>query len=171
MVDVLAIIGRSDSRLLTPHAGDHRWFVVRNVAIALGKAGRLAAIPVLRSLTKHQDARVRVEAIRALAAVDADATLGDVVAAFHDPDRRVRQAAVSLLRACSSPEVVTRLTDVVRLGKISALEAERLVEVIGERRDDAARMALEDIASRRGRSGAPKAVRSAAKRQLARRAQ
>ncbi|MCJ7725107.1 MAG: HEAT repeat domain-containing protein [Acidimicrobiia bacterium] len=170
MVDVLATIGRSESRLLVPHASDHRWFIVRNVAIALGRAGRLATIPVLRSLIGHEDARVRVEAIRGLAAVDSEATLGDVVAAFQDSDRRVRQAAVSLLRACPSPEVVTRLSEVVRLGKVNALEAERLVEVIGERRDDAARLALEDIANRRGRSRAPKAIRSAAKRQLARRA-
>ena len=60
MVDVLTLIGRSDSRLLTPHISDHRWFVVRNVAIALGRSGRLAMIPVLRTLLSHDDARVRV---------------------------------------------------------------------------------------------------------------
>ncbi len=170
MVDVLTLIGRADSRLLTPHVADHRWFIVRNVAIALGRSGRLAAIPVLRSLLSHEDARVRVEAARGLAAVDGDAAVGDLVAALQDSDGRVRQVAVSLLRACPSPEVATRLVDVVTSGKMHAVEAERLIEVIGERKDEAARKALEQIVGRRGRRGAPKAIRAAAKRQLARRA-
>ena len=93
---------------------------------------------MLRNLYKHDDARVRVEAIRGLAAIDGDATVGDLVAAFADPDRRVRQVAVSLMRACPSPEIVTRLTDVVVSGKVGSAEAERLVEVIGERKDAAA---------------------------------
>ncbi|MBU1226537.1 MAG: HEAT repeat domain-containing protein [Actinobacteria bacterium] len=170
MVDVLTMIGRSDSRLLAPHIGDHRWFIVRNVAIALGHSGRLATIPVLRNLLSHEDARVRVEAARGLATVDSEASVGDLITALSDPDGRVRQVAVSLLRACPSPDVVTRLSTVVVTGKISGPEAERLVEVIGERKDEAAREALEQIVARRGRHGAPKAIRVAAKHQLERRA-
>jgi len=170
MVDVLTVIGRSDSRLLTAYVGDHRWFIVRNLAIALGRSGRLATIPALHSLADHEDARVRVEALRGLAAVDGDAALGDLIGAFHDDDRRVRQVAVSLLRACASPDVATRLADVLRSGRLATAESERLVEVIGERTDASVQGTLEDLASRRGRSGASKAVRHAAKRELARRA-
>jgi len=170
MVDVLTLIGRSDSRLLTPHVSDHRWFIVRNVAIALGRSGRLATIPVLRNLLSHGDARVRVEAVRGLASFDGDGSVTDMVSALYDPDGRVRRVAVSLLRACPSPSVVVRLVDVVTAGKVATADAERLVEVIGGRKDDASRLALEEIASRRGRKGTPKAVRAAAKSQLARRA-
>lgn len=125
---------------------------------------------MLRNLYKHDDARVRVEAIRGLAAIDGDATVGDLVAAFTDSDRRVRQVSVSLMRACPSPEIVTRLTDMVVSGRVGSAEADRLVEVIGERKDAAAAAALEEIASRRGRKGAPKSARVAARQQLARRA-
>lgn len=169
MVDVLTVIGRADTRLLAAHAADHRWFIVRNVAIALGRSGRLAAFPPLRGLAGHEDARVRVEALRGLAAIDGEGAVPDLVAAFEDSDRRVRQAAVSLLRACPSPDVVTRLADAIRSGRLGGIEAERLVEVIGERRDDDATAALEELASRRGRGGAPKAARRAARQQLARR--
>jgi len=170
MVEVLTLIGRSDSRLLTPHLSDSRWFIVRNVAIALGKSGRPAIIPALRSLLAHEDARVRVEALRGLAYIDCEATVADLVGGYRDSDRRVRQVAISLLRACPSPDVVTRLSAVIATGKLNTAEAERLIEVIGERSDDAARQALEQISSRRGRAGVAKAVREAAKRQLARRA-
>ena len=171
MVDVLTVIGRSDSRLLTAYVGDHRWFIVRNVAIALGRSGRLATIPALHSLADHEDARVRVEALRGLAAIDGDAALGDLISAFYDDDLRVRQVAVSLLRACASPGVATRLADVLRSGRLGTAESERLVEVIGERKGASVQGTLEDLASRRGRLGAAKAVRLAAKRELARRAQ
>ena len=167
MVDVLSHIGRSDSRLLTPHAGDHRWFVVRNLAIALGRSGRLATIPTLRTVGEHADARVRVEAVRGLAAIDPEASLPDVMGALADPDPRVRGVAVSLLRACPSPQVISRVTDLVMNEKVHADQAERLVEVIAERREEAAREALETIATTRGRKGAPKPVRSAARRSLA----
>jgi hypothetical protein len=170
MVDVLALIGRSDSRLLVPHASDHRWFVVRNVAIALGRSGRLATIPTLRSLCSHSDARVRAEALRGLSAVDPEATLPDILAALFDPDARVRQVVVSLLRASPSSDVPARLAEVVMHGKVSVPEAERLVEVIGQRREPGALAALEQIAVTRGRKGAAKPVRAAAKRRLARRA-
>ncbi|MCB2224740.1 MAG: HEAT repeat domain-containing protein [Actinobacteria bacterium] len=169
-VDVLAMVGRSDTRLLTSYVGDHRWFIVRNVAIALGRSGRLATIPVLRSLMRHEDARVRVEALRGVAAVDADAAVADLAGAFRDPDRRVRQVAISLLRACPSREVVLRLSQLVTSGAVGGLEAERLIEVIGERSDEGVDAALEDIASRRGRGTVSKAARQAAKRELARRA-
>jgi hypothetical protein len=169
MVDVLTVIGRSDSRLLAGHVTDHRWFIVRNVAIALGKSGRLTAFPVLRTLTAHEDPRVRVEALRGLTAIDDEGAVTDLVEAFEDGDRRVRLAAVSLLRACPSRGVVVRLSAVVRSGRLGGIESVRLVEVIGERNTSAAAAALEEIASRRGHGKAPKAARRAAKQQLARR--
>jgi len=171
LVDMLTVIGRSDSRLLIAYVGDHRWFIVRNVAIALGRTGRLATIPSLRSLAGHEDARVRVEALRGLAVVDGDSVVGDLVAAFRDGDRRVRQVAVSLLRASPNPGVAARLADVLRSGRLGADESERLVEVIGERKDASINGVLQDLASRRGREGAARQVRLAAKRELARRAQ
>ena len=170
LIDMLTVIGRSDSRLLIAYVGDHRWFIVRNIAIALGRTGRLATIPSLRSLVGHEDTRVRVEALRGLAAIDGDSAVGDLIAVFRDGDHRVRQVAVSLLRASPSPEVATRLADVLRSGKLGAEESERLVEVIGERKDASADGILADLASRRGREGAARQVRLAAKRELARRA-
>jgi len=170
LVDMLIVIGRSDSRLLIAYVGDHRWFIVRNVAIALGRTGRLAAIASLRSLIGHEDARVRVEALRGLAALDGDSVVGDLVGVFRDGDRRVRQVAVSLLRASPSSEVAARLADVLRSGNLGADESERLVEVIGERKDASVNGILDDLASRRGRGGAARQVRLVAKRELARRA-
>jgi len=170
LLEVLAVIGRTDTRLLVGHIADHRWFIVRNLAIALGRSGRLAAIPPLRSLGGHQDPRVRVEALRGLATIDADACAADLAGGYQDPDRRVRQAAVSLLRACPSREVVPRLVDLIRNGRLGLLEAERLVELIGERREAAAQAALEELAARRRRGGVPRAIRRIARLQLERRA-
>jgi hypothetical protein len=165
MVDILAVIGRADSRLLTAYVGDSRWFIVRNLAIALGRTGRLAVVSSLRGLLEHRDARVRVEALRSVAAVDGDRVMPDLAAALEDRDPRVRRAAVTLLRASPNPQVVPMLSTVLRSGKLGQSEAERLVEVLGERRDPAARAVLEEMASKRG-FGSARMLRDAARRAL-----
>lgn len=170
LVDMLGLIGRSDSRLLIAHVADHRWFIVRNVAIALGHTGRLAAMPPLRSLLDHEDHRVRVEALRGLAAIDNDAAVSDLVRAFADPNPRVRQATVSLLRASPSDQVVPMLASVVEAGRLGHSETERLVEVIAERRDPAAVEVLERLAGKRMSFGSARVARDTARRELMRRA-
>lgn len=170
LVEILGLIGRSDSRLLTAHIGDHRWFIVRNLAIALGRTGRLAAIPALRSLLDHDDHRVRVEVLRSLAALDNEAAVPDLVRAFGDGNPRVRQATVSLLRASPSGQVIPLLAPVIEGGVLGPAETARLVEVIGERSDPAASQVLQRLAARRVAFGSAKAARDAARRELERRA-
>jgi hypothetical protein len=166
LIDLLGMVGRRDSRLLSRHVGDHRWFIARNIAIALGRTGRLAALPALKSLLAHDDPRVRVEALRGLAAVDGESAVADMVSAFHDPDRRVRQAAVSLMRASGSAEVVPRLAALVDSGRLGTVKTERLVEVVAERKDPAALETLRRWASTRARFGVGKVARQVARREL-----
>jgi HEAT repeat protein len=169
LVEILGLIGKSDSRLLIAHVGDPRWFVVRNVAIALGRTGRLAAMPALRSLLSHEDHRVRVEALRGLAALDNDAAVPDLVRAFGDDNPRVRRAIISLLRASPSDQVIPLLSAVIETGQLNAAESERLVEVIGERNDPEADAVLRRLAGKRVAFGTAKAARDAARREMRRR--
>jgi HEAT repeat protein len=149
--------------LLAGLVADPRWFIVRNVAISLGRTGRPQAIPALESLLDHPDHRVRVEALRGLFTLRRGEAVAPLVAALSDPEPRVRHAAVSLLRASPSREVVSALTEMLEVRPPAPAEGRRLVEVIAERRDPATPVALERLAGRRRAVGNARAVRDAAR--------
>ena len=166
LVEFLAWVGRDDVRLLAALVADPRWFVVRNVAIALGRTGRPQAVPPLESVLDHPDHRVRIEALRGLFALKRGEAVAPLVAALADPEPRVRHAAVSLLRASPSREVVGALVDLLETHPPAAAEARRLVDVIAERSDTGVPAALERLAGRRRAMGAARVVRDAARQVL-----
>lgn len=168
LVEYLGMAGRSDVRLLTPYLRDPRWFVVRNIATAIGKTTRATAIPSLEAALDHSDDRVRVEVLRALAAVSDDDGVGHAVAALGDASPRVRQAAVSLLRAAPSGDVIDGVAGALESGSHDADDVRRLVDIIAERRSEAARHALERLAEKRGVFSGNRGVRDVARAALER---
>jgi HEAT repeat protein len=163
LVEFLAWVGREDVRLLAAYTADPRWFVVRNVAIALGRTGRPQALPPLEALLDHPDHRVRVEALRGLFVLRRGEAVAPLIGALSDPEPRVRHAAVSLLRASPSREVVPALVGFLEERPPAPAEARRLVEVIAERSDPAVPAALTRLAERRRVLGNGRAVREAAR--------
>jgi HEAT repeat protein len=170
IVDLLALAGRRDVGGLAVHLADPRWFVVRNVCIALGRTGLSQAIEPVMSALDHDDDRVRVEALRALSSLQGEASVSLLLGALRDPSRRVRQAVASLLRASPSRLVVPGLVDVIEAGTVGSEQAVGLVELIAERRDDSVARELERLASMKRALGGRRAVREAARRALAQRA-
>lgn len=167
IVEHLGMAGRGDVRLLTSRLADPRWYIVRNVATAIGRAGRTTALPPLESSMNHDDERVRVEVIRAVGLLKGDDAIPNVIQALADPSPMVRQAAASILRASGSPDVVPAIVDALERGVGgSADDSRRLVEVIAERRGDDVREALEHLAVKKFALGASKAVRDAAREAL-----
>jgi HEAT repeat protein len=166
LLEYLGWAGRTDARLLSYHVGDPRWYVVRNLTIALGRTGRATAAGPLAGLAGHADERVRVEAIRSLAVLDREGAIERIAASLTDPSRRVRHAALSLLRANPSPFVVPALVGALQRGGIDGDLAERVVAAIAERQGAEVDTALETLASRRFTIGPGRAVRDAARRAL-----
>jgi HEAT repeat protein len=167
LVEFLAWVGRDDVRLLAALVADPRWYIVRNVAIALGRTGRPQAIPPLESLLDHPDHRVRVEALRGLFVLRRGESVASLVGALTDAEPRVRHAAVSMLRASPSREVVSALVDLLETRPPAPAEARRLVEVIAERSDPAVAGALARLAGRKRVMGSARATRDAAREMLA----
>ena len=169
LVEYLGMAGRGDIRLLTPWLRDPRWFIVRNVATAIGKAGRESGIPALLALVDHQDDRVRVEVIRALATLRGEDSIPLLVESLSDPSQRVRNGAVSLLRAEPSEEVVVRVAEYLATNNAEVDDARRLVKVIAERSSETAQQALAGLAEKRFAVGSGKVVRDIARAALGRR--
>jgi hypothetical protein len=167
IVDFLGIAGRGDVRHLTARLADPRWFVVRNVVVAVGKAGRVSAVPALEAVWGHDDERVRLEVLRSLSVLQPELSVDLQIRSLSDSSAGIRQAALSLLRANPAPDVVPGIAAALSEGTpSSAEEAKRLVEIIAERRGPEVREALEMLATKKFAVGASKAVRGAARAAL-----
>jgi HEAT repeat protein len=167
VVELLGMAGRGDVRHLTARLADPRWFVVRSVVTAIGKAGRVSALPALEAVAKYEDDRVRVEVLRAVGALTPDGASSGALEALGDSSPKVRQAAISLLRASSADSVVTGIVEVLEAGTGSSKDGIRLVEIIAERRGPHVREALERLTVRKLSGGVSRSVRAAARDALA----
>ena len=168
IVIYLGMAGRDDIRLIAPLLRDPRWFVVRNVATAVGLAGREGGVAPLMAARDHEDERVRVEVIRALTRLQGANAVPVLAAALSDPSQRVRNAALSLLRAEPSEQVVSVIEAHLTTADADEGEVRRLVRAIGERPTPAARQALDGLAARRFAVGSARLVREAARDALRR---
>ncbi len=168
LIDVLGSIARIDAEPLLAYLADARWYVVRNLAMILGRSGRSQVAPHVRQLMNHADHRVRVEALRALPPLIGDAAVDTILGSLNDRHPRVRQAGLALLRTSEHPRVDEALGGRFRTSKDSD-ELERVGDVLAARRSSSARALLEQCASKRfALSGAARARRDAARRALRR---
>ncbi len=166
LIDVLGSIARLDPEPLLEYLGDRRWYVVRNLAMILGKSGRPEVAGHVKALMRHADHRVRVEALRALPPLIGDTSVSTILASLNDDHARVRQASLALLRNSRHPKV-----DDALLAAYDASddpdELERLGDVLIRRQAPAARSALAAHAERRvALSAGARARRDAARRIL-----
>lgn len=90
---------------LAPHAvralGDPRWFVVRNMLALLRESGDRGQVEAVREAAVHADPRVRLEAVRTLAALDRQIPDALVDRLLADPDAKVAELATRELAARS----------------------------------------------------------------------
>jgi hypothetical protein len=148
LIDVLAMIARIDPFPLLGYIHDSRWYVVRNLAVILGRSGRSEIADRVVGMMKHEDHRVRVDALRALSPLLGSASLDYTLASLQDEHPRMRQAALSLLRGNSNPKVDKVLVEA--LGKAKEPdEIERLVDALVDRGSRETTAALRYHASRK----------------------
>ena len=167
LIDIVTEIARVDIRSVLPGLSDPRWYVVRNLAIALGKSGRKAAGEPLAKLMQHEDHRVRIEALRALIPCLGDAAMDHLVLALADEHVRVRGAAADLLATVDDQLLVPALGSALRNESTQLEVRVAAIEVLGKRRTDDARTLLRQMAETRGRfSQSARALRSAAREAL-----
>jgi HEAT repeat protein len=147
-VDLLGAVARADPEAVCRHLNDPRWYLVRNLVVALARSRGQEAVPYLRPLTSHAEPRVRREVLRALRALSPDEGSAAAIAALDDPDPTVRLQVLGLLGADSDPRVDALLAR--RLASWPPLdEAMGVIEALARRPSRAARAALGALSKRR----------------------
>jgi HEAT repeat protein len=95
---------------LVPALQDPRWYVVRNVALALGELRDPAAVrPLARCLTGGGDPRVRAAAAEALERLDTPAATHALLPAVRDPEAAVRLVAARAAGRARAQQVPLRV--------------------------------------------------------------
>lgn len=169
LIDVLAQVADRSPEPVVERMRDPRWYVVRNLVLVLGKTRRADVAPALERAFGHGDHRVRVEALRALAAVHHPGLQRLVARALRDPHELVRHSAIGILGVQGSPESERMLIGALTGGKADLGEKQRIVKLLGESQSASSRDTLEKLARRRfllfpGARALRDAARSALKR-------
>ena len=164
LIEIVTEIARVDIRSVLPGLADPRWYVVRNVVIALGKSGRKAAGEPLARLARHEDHRVRIEALRSLLPCLGNGALDHLVAGLGDDHVRVRAAASDLLGALEDDLVVPALESALGNETLGVEVRVAAIEALGGRSSDSARSVLKTIADSKARfSTSARTLRAAAR--------
>jgi HEAT repeat protein len=164
LIDLVTEIARIDIRSVLPGLSDPRWFVVRNVVIALGRSARKGAGNSLVRVVDHEDHRVRIEALRALIPCLGIGALDYLVAALADDHIRVRAAASDLLGTLDEELVVPALSSALRNETLALEVRMAVIDALSSHRTESAQSALRSIAESKTRfSPSARTLRSAAR--------
>jgi len=109
IVEQLQTLARGRIHLLTAHLVDPRWYIARNVVTVLGSTGEPEVVPYLRVALAHADARVRKEALHALAQIRTPDAISLMIQALVHSDPETQQAAAHWLGMTDSPEAADAL--------------------------------------------------------------
>ena len=120
----------------------------------------------MRALLKHDDHRVRIEALRALVPLLRQDSVNVLLEGLRDHHERVRQAALTLLRSSEDESVEAGLLEALDTADIGIAEKKKLIEILGSRRSEAVRAALERIAGSKALRSAARELRDAARQAL-----
>ena len=104
IAEAIADLCRSNPERLAPWISDPRWFVVRNVVHILGWIGGPGVVGLLRSASRHPDARVRIDVITALAGVGLEKSRPILLKMLEGADTRIFSAVLHQLSGERDPE-------------------------------------------------------------------
>ncbi len=167
ITELLAASANRNPRVLDDYLNHQPWYVIRNLAIVLGKTDRDAAVPGLRRLLSHEEYRVRVEVLRSLVRLMRQNAAPILIRSLGDENERVRQTGASLLRSNEADDLDQLLTDELAKERLRPEVAIQVIKILGSRNTELGRETLKGFASKRFTlSSQTRAFRDAARESL-----
>lgn len=150
LVDMLSNVGRHNIGLLTNSTADERWYFVRNIASILGNMATPEVAPYLETMTRHSDARVRREALRALTSILGPKAASANARALTDPEESVRLTAIAALGGAGAADAPRHLIDFISAKPAPSLkEQKEALTSLSLHASPEALKELEQVAARR----------------------
>ncbi len=110
---LLMASGQTNIASLGNKVMDHRWYLVRNVALVLGQIGDENAVIYLQKAAGHDDPRVRLEVAKALANTGPTA-FPIAVGLLIDSDMGVKLEAIRAIAKIKHPDAADELIKLIR---------------------------------------------------------
>ena len=138
LFDFIAALGPVIVPEVTSLLGDDRWYVVRNMILLLRAVQDRSSLPEIRKLARHEDLRVKIEAIKTLFTFDANVPRNLVDELFTERDPKLAQTAVTLVGQYGLKEGVGPLlrilegSDILGANRMLRIRALRALGDIGE---------------------------------------
>ncbi len=98
-----------NGKLLLPFLSGKPWYVVRNILMILGKAADPDTVQAVGASLKHNDPRVRREAITALQSIKGKKAEDFIAGALADEDKSVRVMSARVMAELSPEKAYERL--------------------------------------------------------------
>jgi hypothetical protein len=102
VINILILLGKKDIQTIAKGLRDPRWYVVRNIIYILRHIGDKKAVEYLLNTAKHDDERVRKEAIKALGELRSPLALQTLRECLNDIELSIRKSAARALGSIGS---------------------------------------------------------------------
>jgi len=168
LTELVTRVIREDPTVVVPYLSDRPWYLLRNLATALGKTGQANAVPGLLPMLNHDDHRVRTEALRSIFRIQGRDAIPTLIRMLGDSHERVRQAAAGLAHTIDGEEIDSLLIGEIESKRPSIDAARGMIELLGWLGTPSGAETLTKLASRRfAFGGRRRAIRDAARAALA----
>jgi HEAT repeat protein len=152
-VTALCYLCAEQPELLAPWLADSRWHVVRNVVFVLGHIGGSAVAPLLRTVARHPEPRVRRQLVQALGAVPAQESNLLLIEQLDTRDGQLLAAALNMLTRDKDPRVARAILDCIESPDFESRDESNqraLFGALGDVADDRQVRALESLLHKGG---------------------
>jgi len=152
-VTALCYLCAEDPELLAPWLLDSRWHVVRNVVFVLGHIGGPAVGPLLQTVSRHPEPRVRRQLVQALGALAPEVRGPMLIQQLDTRDPQLLAATLNILTRDRDPRTARAILACIAAPDFDSRGEDNqraLFNALGEVADDAAVPALEALLNKGG---------------------
>ncbi|MDH3499952.1 MAG: hypothetical protein OEM97_07510 [Acidimicrobiia bacterium] len=149
VMDLLTTLAARHPQPVIGSAAQAPWYLARNLAVILRRAHVTGAAQLMADLVVHDDARVRVEAVRGLAVLGGAETLPLIADSMADEDDAVRSTALTALGTSHHEGAEEILVESISSSKLTAAQRARAIELLARQPTEDTRALLERLAGRR----------------------
>ena len=146
LFDFITSLGPVIAPEATAFLSDSRWYVLRNMIVMLRTVNDRTSLPEIRKLARHEDLRVRMEAIKSLFTLDTGVPLELLENVINDGDPKIAETAVALVGSAGIREGVQPLLRIIDgndiFGSRRSLRV-KAIRALGELGDPSALPALQ----------------------------
>ncbi|MDH7500240.1 MAG: HEAT repeat domain-containing protein [candidate division NC10 bacterium] len=135
LCNTIAQVAKGHIDRLGPAIKHPRWYVVRNVAYILGLMKDPQGVKYLKELVRHQEPRVKKEAIRSLGAIADPASREYLLSCLSSPDSLVQTSAARVLATIGEKRALPLLLGILEQRAFRNREKEErkaIFEAIGQ---------------------------------------